>query len=180
MTVLGYIVLNSNERIVFHTTSASFDAFDEAYLGTGVDNNSALGFFFSDNPENIILYTDTDSRVLVSAVRVEKPYGELSYYELFGYQENGGTVTSKEDFASMRDNLLIHGYDSIEYEDNEEAMLIALSASSIRPLAWFSVDQATELGKQIGSLADPEDDKARLVCLQTVLSGLNTDTPYLR
>jgi hypothetical protein len=80
----------------------------------------------------------------------------------------------------MRDNLLIHGYDSIEYEDNEEAMLIALSASSIRPLAWFSVDQATELGKQIGSLADPEDDKARLVCLQTVLSGLNTDTPYLR
>lgn len=177
MTALDNFVLNANERIVFHTTSAHFDVFDEAYLGTGVDNNSALGFFFSDNPENINLYIDTDRHVLVSAVHVEKPYGNLSYYELFGYDKNGGTVTSKADFAAMRDNLLINGYDSIEYEDSEEAMLIALSASSIRPLAWLSIEQAADLANQISILPDTDDDTARMACLVSVMQKQHTGVP---
>lgn len=177
MTALENIVLNANERIVFHTTSAYFDAFDEAYIGTGADNNSALGFFFSDNPENINLYTDTDRRVLVSAVHVEKPYGDLSYFELFGYDKNGREVTSKADFAAMRDNLLVNGYDSIEYEDSEEAMLIALSASSIRPLAWLSIEQAADLANQISILPDTEDDTARMACLVSVLQKQHIGVP---
>lgn len=175
MTPLDDVILNEHERIVFHTTHASFDAFDEAFVGTGEDNNSALGFFFSDDPENIFAYAHEGRRVLVSAVHVENPFGDLSYYELFGYDENGGAVTSKEEFAAMRAAFLAKGYDSIEYGDNEETMLIALSSSSIRPLAWLSIEQATELANQIGGLPNPEDDRARLDCLRAVMSGLHSE-----
>lgn len=169
--------LDENERIVFHSTSAQFSEFDGAKLGCGQDNNSALGFFFSDDVASIPLYLRNSRDLVVAAVRVAKPVSNWSYYEIFGYDENGREVMSKDDFTKKRQDLIAEGYDSIEYADNEEAMLIALQPETIRILTRLNESEARHLTELISALSDAEDDQARLECVRLVVSASQPPQP---
>lgn len=171
------IELDEDDRIVFHSTSAKFDEFDEAKLGTGVDNNSALGFFFSDDVANIPYYMRDGRELVVAAVRVANPVTDWSYYDIFGFDSDHTQVVAKSDFARKRRDLIAAGFDAIEHADNEETMLIALQTSSIRILTRLNEPDANLLSQLISSLPDSEDDRARLECLRQVVAGVDTPKP---
>lgn len=171
------VELDEHERIVFHATASQFTVFSEDKLGTGQDNNSSLGFFFSDDVSSIPYYLRDGRELVVAAVRVANPVTDWSYYDIFGFDSDHTQVMAKSDFAWKRRDLIAAGFDAIEHADNEENILIALQASSIRILTRLNEPEANLLSQLISSLPDTEDDRARLECLRQVVAGVDTPKP---
>lgn len=169
------LALRPEERIVFHGTNGTFQAFDEAFIGTGPDRNSELGFHFADMPLEAEDYR-RGGRLLVVGAITENPIVEPDYYSFFGYDEAGNDVAGKGHFSARRKQMLAQGHDAIEYEDGEQTICVVLKPDAIRILAELSADEAVRLHQAISDLADANDE-ARLEALKDVLRARNLAPP---
>jgi len=169
--------LEPENRCVFHGTAREFISFDPAFLGTGGDCNSALGFHFTDNPYDAAEYADThagreggEARVLVVRAATVNPTADLDYYAFFGYDDNGDQVRDHEGFAALRRELLAKGHDGVVYADNEQDIFVVLDPAKIEVVASLTVDEAERLGEKLNALPDREDDEARFRMVDEILS----------
>jgi hypothetical protein len=165
-------------RIVFHGTHGDHDTFDPAFLGTGGDPNSALGFHFTDIPGEAAEYAEAqagrsgrEARVLAVRTLTRNPTSELDYYGFFGYDEDGAGVRDHAGFADLRRELLARGHDSVDYEDGEQAIFVVLDASLIEVVAVLAPDEALACHEAIAALPDRQDDGARLRVVEAIVAA---------
>lgn len=173
-------------RCVFHGTAKRFDVFDEAKLGTGLDANSTLGFFFSDCPLDAAEYATThaerdggEARVLVVRTLTENPLQDMSYYDFFGFPDGEGEDKDQQHFIELRKKLIADGFDSIDYHDGEQDIFVVLESKRIETVAVLTTQEAFELNAQIGLLADGNDDAARFRIVDELLAARKPQAAFV-
>lgn len=167
------------KKILFHGTSHRFAAFSEDFIGVGGDANSALGVHLAEWPESAAEYAessqDRDRRaqsacVLVVEAEVSNSFQGFDYYEFFGLDDQGNQVASRQAFAQIRQDLLDEGFDTIEYEDGEQQIVVILEPSNTNIIARLTVDEAYRLSEILSAGDEPFDDDFRRQSLDRILN----------
>ena len=171
-------------RCVFHGTGREFERFEESFLGTGPDCNSALGFHFTDVPGDAADYAESqagrsggEARILCVRTLARNPHVGLSYYAFFGYDEGGRQVRDHAGFTALRAELRAGGYDAVAYEDSEQDIFVLLDPAHAEIVAVLTPEEARACHEGIAALADRTDDEARFAVVEAVVAARSAPAP---
>ena len=83
----------------------------------------------------------------------------------FGYDDDGAQERDHAGFAALRQELRARGHDTVDYEDGEQVITVALNPEDLTVVARLTPAQAEEVGEVFHSWEDPFDASARLAAV---------------
>ena len=173
------IAVQAGLRVMFHGTCKQVEAFSEALIGRGSDDNSALGVHLTDYAHHAAEYAqigsdhgEGDGSVLVVLAPAHNPFVESDYDRFFGLNEEGSPDPGfgRAGFARMRAELITQGHDIVDYEDGNGPISVALDPSKLLIVGRMNMDEAVELGEKMDALEDFFSTPARLAFLRENIS----------
>lgn len=149
---LKALVASGQYMVAFHGTSQQLDGFTEEKVGQGADANSTLGVFLTEVPSSSIDYACMDdedneggqARVYLVALPVGPNYEFSSAEDFFGADEMC-QVRTHEQFAELRQQLLVDGFLTASCETGEDVISVALRPEDALILAELDLEQVEEL-----------------------------------